>query len=53
MEESRKEAAKDGITVPETLEEYCLKSSRPSEEVADTFDLDEDYYDYGDESGEF
>ncbi|VDN01145.1 unnamed protein product [Thelazia callipaeda] len=49
VEASRLDAERDGVVVPETLEEYCIKTApKPTE---DTFDLDEDYYDYGDESG--
>lgn len=50
VEESRAEAEKDGVVVPETLEEYCVKAPKQSEHSVDAFDLDEDYYDYGDES---
>ena len=40
--------------VPETLEEYCIKSSaRHCDDANDIYDLDEDYFDDLDESGEF
>lgn len=52
MEASRLDAEKDGVVVPETLEEYCIKTApKPNDDCTDAFDLDEDYYDYGDESG--
>jgi ubiquitin-conjugating enzyme E2 R len=52
VEATRADAEKDGVIVPETLEEYCIKSTpKPIEDPADMLDLDEDYYDYGDESG--
>lgn len=52
VEASRLDAEKDGVVVPETLEEYCIKAApKPSDDCIDVFDLDEDYYDYGDESG--
>lgn len=51
VDSSRIEAEKDGVVVPETLEEYCVKTiAKPNDEI-EVFDLDEDYYDYGDESG--
>ncbi|VDN59588.1 unnamed protein product [Dracunculus medinensis] len=50
VDSSRIEAEKDGVVVPETLEEYCVKTiAKPNDEI-EVFDLDEDYYDYGDES---
>jgi ubiquitin-conjugating enzyme E2 R len=49
VESTRAEAAKDGVIVPETLEEYCIKAvPRPSDDPIDSVDLD-DYYDYGDD----
>lgn len=52
VEASRLDAEKDGVIVPETLEEYCIKTApKPNDDCTDAFDLDEDYYDYGDESG--
>ncbi len=49
VEATRAEAEKDGVTVPTTLEEYCLKSGpRRSEEMADSIDFDE-CFDYGDD----
>uniref|UniRef100_A0A183CZ68 UBIQUITIN_CONJUGAT_2 domain-containing protein n=1 Tax=Gongylonema pulchrum TaxID=637853 RepID=A0A183CZ68_9BILA len=54
VEASRLEAEKDGVVVPETLEEYCIKvAPKPCDDSTDAFDLDEDYYDYGDETGLF
>jgi ubiquitin-conjugating enzyme E2 R len=53
VEASKIEAAKDGIKVPETVEDYCIKSTpakAPHEDV-DMLDFDEDYYhDYGSSS---
>ncbi|VDD88756.1 unnamed protein product [Enterobius vermicularis] len=47
VEASRVEAEKDGIVVPETLEEYCVKTQpKPSEEELDEFDLDDEGYPY-------
>ncbi|CAJ0563206.1 unnamed protein product, partial [Mesorhabditis spiculigera] len=52
VEDSKEEAAKDGVKVPETLEEYCIKTRAAPDEVIDDF---EDFYGYDDESdgGEF
>jgi len=55
VELSRLEAEKDGVTVPMTLEEYCLKpkSSTPKSQptaldALDSLDFyDDEYYDYG------
>lgn len=49
VEASRVDAEKDGVVVPETLEEYCIKVI-PKATDDSNFDLDEDYYDYGDET---
>jgi ubiquitin-conjugating enzyme E2 R len=43
------DAAKDGVTVPETLEDYCIKANKHHDDH-DTINLDDDYYDYGNES---
>ena len=49
MENSRKEAQADGITVPTTLEEYCLQHKKQTtssmDMTDDDFDIDyqEDY----------
>jgi ubiquitin-conjugating enzyme E2 R len=51
VEASKQDAAKDKVKVPETLEEYCIKtSSKHCEDTNDMIDLDEDYYDYGADS---
>jgi len=51
VELTRADAEKDGVIVPETLEEYCIKNvPKPVDDPTDILDLDEDYYDYGDES---
>uniref|UniRef100_A0A0N5AVB6 UBIQUITIN_CONJUGAT_2 domain-containing protein n=1 Tax=Syphacia muris TaxID=451379 RepID=A0A0N5AVB6_9BILA len=47
VEESRIEAEEDGVVVPETLEEYCVRTQpKPSEEELDEFDLDDEGYPY-------
>jgi len=49
VEATRDDAAKDGVVVPETLEDYCIKAAaRPNDDAIDSVDLD-DYYDYGDD----
>ncbi len=51
MESSKKDAEKDGVKVPMTLEEYCVKTvvKNPAEET-DTFDMyDDDYYEMSDD----
>lgn len=54
MELTQVDADKDGVVVPETLEEYCVKTTpKQNDDDVDAFDLDEDYYDYGDETGLF
>jgi len=56
VEESKELAVKDKVTVPMTLDEYCIKSShKQAEDTTDVIDLDEDYYDGGleDESTDF
>lgn len=52
IDTSKLEAAKDGVKVPETLEDYCIKSAKHCEDANDVIDLDEDYYGYSDESDE-
>ena len=47
MDNSRKEAQADGITVPTTVDEYCLQHKRQTSSVDmtdDYFDRDDDYY---------
>lgn len=49
MESSRVEAERDGVVVPTTLEEYCVKAKlKPHTDVMDSMDFYE-YYDYGDD----
>ena len=49
VEESRKEAEKEGIVVPRTVSEYCIKTRLPSKDsnVSSDIDLfmDDDYED--------
>jgi len=54
VELTRAEAQKDGVRVPETLEEYCIKAQpRQDEDCLDALDMDEDYYDdYGESDGD-
>jgi len=51
VEASRAEADKDGVVVPMTLEEYCIKTkARPSHnDMLDSMDFYDEYYDYGDD----
>lgn len=48
MENSRKEAQADGITVPTTVAEYCLQHKKQTsgsiDMTDDYFDRDDDYY---------
>jgi ubiquitin-conjugating enzyme E2 R len=44
------EAARDNVKVPETIEDYCMKSAKHCDADNDMIDLDEDYYGYSDES---
>jgi ubiquitin-conjugating enzyme E2 R len=46
---SKELALKDGVKVPETIEEYIVKAEKKPHE-ADLMDADEDYYDYEYES---
>ncbi|CAD5208953.1 unnamed protein product [Bursaphelenchus xylophilus] len=50
IELSKEEAAKDGVKVPETVEEYCVKASEHKNDDVDVLDFDDDYYDYGADS---
>ncbi|EYC33741.1 hypothetical protein Y032_0002g960 [Ancylostoma ceylanicum] len=54
VEQSKEEARKDGVTVPETLEEYCIKFHPQSceDQTMDLLDLDDDMYDYGDDESD-
>lgn len=46
------DAINDNVIVPLTLEEYCIKSMpKNSEELNDVIELDEDYYECGEETG--
>ncbi len=53
MEQTKADATKDGVVVPETVEEYCIKQApKVHDEAVDMIDLDDDFYDYGaDDSG--
>jgi len=53
IEASKIEAAKDNVKVPETLEDYCIKSTaKHCEDHHDVIDLDEDYYGYDDDESD-
>uniref|UniRef100_A0A8R1IAA5 UBC core domain-containing protein n=1 Tax=Caenorhabditis japonica TaxID=281687 RepID=A0A8R1IAA5_CAEJA len=54
VEESKKQALKDGVTVPETIEEYCVKWAPPQQDdVLDGIDFNDDFgYDYDDDDDE-
>lgn len=46
VEATREDADRDGVTVPTTLEEYCVKTVlRPIEDPIDSLDLDDCYDD--------
>ena len=49
VEESRKEAEKDGITVPTTVSEYCIKTRLPSKDSTASNDIGEIFYDDDDD----
>lgn len=58
VENSRIEAEKDGVVVPLTLEEYCVKpkvasasssSHHRHAELLDSMDFYDEFYDYGDD----
>lgn len=53
VEQTKADATKDGVVVPETVEEYCIKQApKVHDEAVDMIDLDDDFYDYGaDDSG--
>ncbi|VDM50653.1 unnamed protein product [Toxocara canis] len=52
MELIRLDAKKEGVVMLQTLEEYCLKIiPKLNDDEVGAFDLDEDYYDYENESG--
>ena len=46
MENSRKEAQSDGITVPTTVDEYCLQHKK---QQTSSIDMTDDYFDRDDE----
>ncbi|EFO84631.1 CRE-UBC-3 protein [Caenorhabditis remanei] len=54
VEDSKKVAQKEGISVPETIEEYCVKWAPPQQDdVLDGIDFNDDYgYDYEEEDEE-
>ncbi|CAI2322160.1 unnamed protein product [Caenorhabditis sp. 36 PRJEB53466] len=55
VDDSKKVAQKDGITVPETIEEYCVKWAPPQQQddVLDGIDFNDDFgYDYDDDNEE-
>ena len=46
VENSRKEAEEDGITVPTTVDEYCLQHKK---QQTSSIDMTDDYFDRDDE----
>ena len=47
MDNSKKEALADGITVPTTVDEYCKQHKKQTSSIDmtdDDFDRDDDYY---------
>jgi len=50
VDASKVEAEKDGVKVPETVEEYCVKSKPPKNDDIDMLDFEDEYYDYGADS---
>lgn len=40
MEQSKTEAKKDNVVVPETVEDYVIKSKPPNPSESDVIDLD-------------
>jgi len=48
VDTSKIEAEKDGVKVPETVEDYCIKTQpvKPNHDDTDMYDFDDDY-DYG------
>lgn len=40
VEESKVEAEKDGVKVPETVEEYCVKNAAPKKPDEDMLDYE-------------
>lgn len=53
VEATKAEAEKDGVKVPETVDDYCVKSKPNKHDDVDMLDFDDDYYDYGADSGWF
>ena len=49
VEATRADADKDGVVVPLTLEDYCIRTQPPQPENDMDFDFEYDY-DYGDDS---
>ena len=49
VEESRKEAEKDGIIVPTTVSEYCIKTRLPSKDSTGSNDIAEIFFDDDDD----
>ncbi|KAH7727601.1 ubiquitin conjugating enzyme protein 3 [Aphelenchoides avenae] len=53
VEETKKEADKDGVVVPQTLEEYCLKTRKEADDAQDALNmLDDDFYDYNEDESD-
>ncbi|GMR54364.1 hypothetical protein PMAYCL1PPCAC_24559, partial [Pristionchus mayeri] len=53
VDHSKEEARADGVIVPETIDEYCIKSKPDDEEDnLDCIDFDDDYCDYNTDDDE-
>jgi ubiquitin-conjugating enzyme E2 R len=53
VDETKKEADKDGVVVPQTLEEYCLKTRKEADDAQDALNLlDDDFYDYNEDDSD-
>ncbi|GMT29186.1 hypothetical protein PFISCL1PPCAC_20483, partial [Pristionchus fissidentatus] len=47
VEHTKEEARADGVVVPETIDEYCIKETPPTDDDnLDCIDFDDDYCDY-------
>lgn len=53
MEDSQKDADRDGVVVPKTMAEYCIKTRLPSKDSHASADLNDmnDFFDVDDDDG--